>query len=294
MEKNEQKQAPKGGKKRLVLILVLCGILVAAGVCAAIAFGGGAGGAAEGEVRLMDIKTAYVTMQYPEAFKENLSHREIIEGGVTSEIFSLLYNEQELELFRICFGEGVSGEPAGYLHTDAGVIPVTLVIADYEALVFTEEEEEVKDLYFSMLENASTVMASLYKDVRYSENKNVNTENKAEVQLTYFAAALPEAVQWEESTQGGIYKAVFSTTVGAEKIMLYTVSIGEPEAGSLLGYYDVDGKNQPVCIATGDLDALQSMEEEDRTAVYLLMDTVNDVVQGIMAEKNFVTPENVE
>lgn len=286
MNNNEQKQIQNSKKKKLTPLLIICGILAVVGVCAIIMFDD-SHTAEIGQTQTMDIQTSYMTMQFPKMYAKNLSHREVTEGNVTSEIFSLAYNETELELFRVCFGEKSTGKLEGYLHTDEGVIPITLAIADYEKLEFPEEDETVQSLYFSMLESVSTVSHSIQSDARFSEYKSVSIGNKADIRLTYFTVSLPESVKCEESTEGGIYQAEFYTTIAAERFILYTVYLGDIDAEAELGTYTVDGVAKPVSVEVGNLDSLEHMSEEDRSGAYLMMETINDVIDVITSSKNF-------
>ena len=286
MDNNAQKQIKNSKKKIMIPLLIVCVILAVVGVCAIIMFGD-SHTAEKGQTQTMDIQTSYMTMQFPKIYAKNLSHQEVIEGNVTSEIFSLAYNGTELELFRICFGDQSAGKLEGYLHTDAGIIPITLAIADYEKLEFPEDEGKTRSLYFSMLESMNTVLHSIQSDARFSEHKSVSTGNKVDVQLTYFTVSLPESVKCEETTEGGIYRAKFYTTIAADRFILYTICLGDTDAESVLGTYIVNGEAKPVSIEVGNLDSLEHVSEEERPGVYLLMETINDIVDVITSSKNF-------
>lgn len=72
-------------------------------------------------------------------------------------------------------------------------------------------------------------------------------------------------------------------------VPLYRVCIGEEQAKSFLGYYEVDGVKKPVSVETFELGEWDSWSEDDYAAAYRMMDTINHVIDTIMSSEQFST-----
>lgn len=123
--------------------------------------------AANTEELLAEINTTYCTFQLPQEFLVNLDHREVTEGTVAMNIFSLRTESKEMELFRIFFGAQDIGIPMGYFEMESGMIPVGYIVC-----VYSEEDfinKEIEDLYYFTMEAFQFVMDSVRDDDCFRE-----------------------------------------------------------------------------------------------------------------------------
>lgn len=81
---------------------------------------------------MFEIENPYCTIQYPIEWQERLITKENTEGEVYSKIFSCMVNEQEVEIFRIYFGEVNFGNYIGSIEKDGVKIPVNITISEFE------------------------------------------------------------------------------------------------------------------------------------------------------------------
>lgn len=285
-EQTDQAQNQPKKKKASVLVWALCGALVAVGIGAMLLFGTRGTAQNEGSdapVRMADIETAYGTLHFPEAYMPFLHHEEVREE-TTLEIFSMICDDGEKELFRICFGNVEEGSPVGYLHTDAGVIPVSVMVAEGEAESFPDEESRTRCM--EMRACVNTVLDSITADERFSASGLVE-EEKLERKLTYWTLLLPEGMECEESHGADVYQVDFYGTVGGERRKLYAIRLDDSDEPPSIGVYSVDGVAKQIHIETENPELFDGLPEEERRRVSIYMDTVNDVIGVIMRSENY-------
>ena len=177
-------------KKLPVLVWVLCGALVAAGIGALIVFGGRGSGQEPEPDATVEIQTAYGALQFPEAYIEHLHHKETKESQVTAEIFSMVWDGAEQELFRISFGDAEGESPVGYLHTEQGPVAVSVQVAEPDMQAFPDDE--TRERYQQMRACVNTVLDSIVADERFSEHRV--SEETQQTELTYWTVSLPDGM----------------------------------------------------------------------------------------------------
>ena len=234
------------------------------------------------------LRTSYSTLEFPGQYADALKHAETVEDGVTTEVFSMIRGDEEIELFRICFGEAGKGTVEGYLNLDSGAIPVSVVVENSdqaEAL-----DEEAVEQYYSMMDALNVVLDSLYRDERFSR-KPAAAESETQNQLAYWSFSLPADLVCEESAEDDQYHVSFSYIFKDEKILLYTVYLGGPERGSLIGYYNADAEEKPIYLEISEAVQQDAVPEEAQSSVYAMMDTITHVVDTITSDEYFSAPE---
>lgn len=287
VNKSAQKQT-QNRKKVPVLALVGIGLLLILGICIAVFSGGG------GKDATMEIKTAYLTVAYPKSFKKYLKHESLSDGINATEVFSMVYEDVEAELFRLSVTQEAPEYFEGYLNTEHGLMYVSLSASGVDPSIFavtSEQEEadqnaEMEALYFAMLDGMTDVLASIKQDAKFSVHRTISENDKQNTALTYWNISLPKDITCEETTEGGIYRAAFHGVIGDKTVKLYTVSLGDTAAASPVGQYEVNGQSQMVSVEIHDLNSLE-LTEEELSAAYTLVDTVNDVLRVIREDKNF-------
>lgn len=234
---------------------------------------------------MASIATVHVTLEFPEVLAPSLRHEEVTEGNIVMEIFYMLHDGSERELYRIYFGDPQMGSLLGYLNTETAEIPVTCSTNIYEDTEFGTEEE--RKLYNELMDGFSVLVRSIYNDPRFSEQRRVAPVGEQKISLRHWTVTIPDNVRYTELEENGIYRVDFFGEVSGERIALYTISLGATEAESTLGYYTVDGDQQPVTVETCSLEPYAGWPEEDQAVIYRMMESVNAVVQVITADKNF-------
>lgn len=295
------------GKSKIPLILVVLGLIVIAAVCAVFflkdtgtqaADNNAADSAETAEsqeaaettaatkpaIACATIETAYLPVQFPEQYMENMEHREVTEGEAAMEIFTLTKEDTQLELFRIYFGDVQTGNPVGVLNMDGREIPVTLSVCEYRDDIFTDAE--TRDLYYDMMDGLNTVLSSIQNDSRFSNEEKIIVE-KTDNQLSYWKVSLPQNMEWEELEAGENYVVTFYGNVNGEKVKLYAIAMGDTPLKNVLGTYMVDGAAKTVSVESYELPEVESWPQSSVTELYKMMETINDVIQTIMTSENF-------
>lgn len=289
MKKNEKQKAQKPAFHIAVGIALL--IVVGIGIIFAL---GGIGNDNNEQVRTFIIKTSYVTLQYPEKYKKFLKHEEIRQDADSTVVFTMTYEDLEAELFRLSFMAEAPEEYDGYFDAEGTELYVSIIASGFDYGIFgvdnTEDDlemrEEVQALYYGMLDGMSTVMESVRKDTRFSEIRGVSESAKQEQALSYWKISIPDVMTCVESEQNGVYRVTFSTHIGDKAIDLYTISMGDTSAESIIGQYVSNGKSRGVSVELNTIDT-EELSAKELELTYAMMDTVNDVLQAIRRDKNF-------
>lgn len=235
-------------------------------------------------VAYTQVKTNYVLMQIPEQYAGELTHREVTGEDCTMEIFSMKTENGETELFRIYFGDGQTGNALGTMKIDGVEVPVTVSVCEYSEDYFADEE--TRDLYYEMMDSLNDVIRAVQSDERFITEKNIAVE-KNDNQLSYWTFSLPEGVEFEEAVEGERYQVTFFGNVNGERHMLYAVALGDPTMKNVLGTCQVDGVGKTVSIESYDLPDTEGWTENAVMELYKMMESINDVIQVIMAGENF-------
>ena len=233
----------------------------------------------------VSIETAYGSLAFPKELQENLRHTETTEGPIAMEVFCMVSEAGEKELYRIFYGDAQMGELIGYLTTEQGEVSVSYTLCEYENSAFATEEE--RKLYYSMMDAFSTILNSIYADARFSESRHQEPVKSGDVKLRYWNVELPENVQFTESEENGIYRVEFYGEVSGERIDLFMIGLGEMKAETMLGMYTVNGVQKPVMIQTSDLSAYDIWPEEERMMIHQMMAPLNTLIQTIVTDENF-------
>lgn len=233
----------------------------------------------------VSIETTYGTLAFPEEAFGNMRHQEVTEGAIAMEVFYMVTEDGEKELYRIHYADEQIGTLVGYLLTDSGEISVSYSICQYEDGDFANEEE--RSLYHSMMDAFSFVLNSILTDRRFSETRTQVPVADQLVTLRHWNVTLPKNVQFSETEENGDYVVAFYGEVSGERVDLYRITLGETEEGTVLGWYTVDGIQKPIMVQTHDLTVYERWPEESQSVIYRMMDSLNTVVQTIVADENF-------
>lgn len=255
-----------------------------------------------GKISTMDIQTTYVTLQYPKAYRKFLKHEEILDGTDATEVFSMVYQEKEIELFRLFLTSEESENAEGYLNTDNGVLCIALQPAQADPDVFiqnpdseeSEKDTEMESLYYAMLDGMGIVLDSIKQDSQYSSLKEIAENQKQDAKILYWDISLPTNITWEETSEEDIEQVTFFGKVGEKTLRLYTISLEEDQAESSIGQYVIDGQAKSINVTGYDLSENGALSEEEKAVAYTLMDTVNDVIQVIQKDKNYQRLQDIE
>lgn len=235
------------------------------------------------------IETVYGPMAFPENLYSSVRHMEVTEGKTAMEVFYMVSEEGEKELFRIYFADDDMGTHMGYLTVDGTELPVSYSVCEYADENFANEEE--RKLYHSMMDAFSVVINSFYEDTRFSETRAVAPVGEREVKLRYWKLILPENVRYTETEENGNYCVEFYGEVSGERIDLYMIGLGDLEGESMLGLYKIKDKQIPIMVRTGNMEEYENWSEEEQTIIYNMMASLNTVIQTIVADENFAEPE---
>ena len=238
------------------------------------------------ETPMAALETKYLTMTYPEDYKDLVKHREVVQDAITMEIFSMVQEETDMELFRIYFNDAAMGTLSGYLVIGSDEIPVTFDVAIYEDEDFSSEKH--KEEYYRVMDVFTHVMDSVYNHPQFQEEKYIKPVCEQDNTMKYWKVTLPENVQWQEQTDTDVYSVEFYGEIQGETVSLYSISLGEVEADYSIGTFKVDnGEAKPVWVKIYDLGDHPDWQEEDYTIAYRMLESVNSVIEQIMSSKNF-------
>ena len=243
----------------------------------------------EPEVQTWKITTPYINLVLPLNLERVITSDESTYGSVYTRGFYMSYNGMEQPLWRVDFGDPNAGDWVGVLKTDKGDIPVTMTgfaISTEELAALSEEESQ---LYGECMQGYTVMLDGIMSDSRFSAERPLAVGEDISMKLTYWTVTLPDTMQVSENTTGGNYEAVFSAEVVGEYVPLYRVYIGESQATTFLGYFEIDGVKQPVSVEAFELEERANWSEDDYAAAYRMMDTINDVINAIMQSKQFST-----
>lgn len=263
--------------------LIICVALLIIGIAAGLVFGTLKG---DNDNRFVELDTSYITVEFPAQYTDVMKHVETVEDGATVEIFYMILDDKEIELFRIYFGAAHKGTVEGYLHLESGVLPISVVIEDSDQTAAMNEEMAAQ--YYSMMDALNIVLDSIAKNDQFSKSV-ISTVTQTQHQLTYWSFDLPADIVCEESTEGSQYRIDFSYYFAGEKILLYTVYLGGYPQGSTIGFFETDGETKPIFLEINESVQQDMLPDDAKDRIYALMDTINHVLETIMSSKQFST-----
>ncbi|MBP3646771.1 MAG: hypothetical protein J6K55_10150 [Clostridia bacterium] len=240
------------------------------------------------------VENPYIMLRLPKENSEYIMHEQEVHGITTTETFYMVDGEKKKPLYRIDFGDKTSGDWLGTLKTENSEIPIT-----YTVFALSEEEigalgESEEERYFALLDGFSIMLDGIYSDSRFSAEKPLDIGADQQATLAHWTLTLPGNMTWTESTENGSYHAVFYGMVQGERIALYTVRIGDETAQTVLGQYKLDGVDKPISVESYDLAENANWTEDDYSAAYRMMDTINELIQAITSSENFSIPQPAE
>lgn len=236
-------------------------------------------------IEYANIETAYGMLQIDKAYADSIRHEEIILDGVTMEVFYMVLEEEEWELFRIHYGDAETGNLLGKVRTDVQEVSVSVTTNTNPAEGHLNAEAISE--YYALMDQLNVVLDS----IRAGSNFVPLGGQDAAVQpanLTYWDLELPESISWQEATSDDSYRVDFYGTVADTVVQLYTVSMGDEADGNILGMYDMNGETVPVCITTYTMRDQETVLPESYGSEYAaLMDSIDAVIQAIMSDSHF-------
>lgn len=234
-----------------------------------------------------------LSLNLPIEYTDVLAHRQETHGALTTEVFSMRNGENDIPLYRIDFGDETAGDWFGALNIDERNIPVV-----YTVFVLSEEElsamdEMEQEQYFALMDSFSDALNAIAADPRFSAEKPLAVGENVEMETSFWTLTLPNNMTVVESTTDGNYEALFYGEVAGERAALYQVRIGDILAESEIGLYEIDGVKKPISVGSFDLSEKPNWTEDDYSAAYRMMDTINHVIDTFMSSPQFSIPEAV-
>lgn len=229
----------------------------------------------------------YIEFAHPTENADDFVHEQEISGDVISEKYYMMVAGEKKLLYSIDFGKGKEGNWLGLLELDTGEAPVTYTIyavPDEELMAMSETERQH---YSELMSGLGLVLDSISSDSRFRAEKPLEVGETKASSLTYWTVELPGNMTWTETEEDGEYQAIFYGAVQGEQVPLYTVRIGDIEAQSVLGKYRVNGQEKTLSVESFDLAQNEGWSDDDYSAAYRMMSTINDVIQAIMTSEAF-------
>lgn len=175
---------------------------------------------------------------------DKIRHVQASEGDITMEVFYMLSEAGEKELFRIYFGAADMGEYIGRLQTDSFNVPVSVASPPYSREDFADEA--AYSSYCALMEQLDVLLSSVRENENFRVDEVVPQETSPSVrkeQIGDWLVELPESIQWNLVTSETGYHIDFTMEMGGENLQLYTIYIGEA-GGSVVGLYNMAGNRQ--------------------------------------------------
>jgi len=229
-----------------------------------------------------------ISMSIPADDPASLLHTHKTHPAPTTEVFSMRIGEEVVPLYRFDFGNAQAGTPLGVLRTDAGDIPVTFQVFELSEQRQAAMDAETLADYHEQMENINIVMEAILADPRFTTENSADSGELREAVMAHWTLSLPEAISWTESEADGAYHAAFYGRIQGEDIPLYTVTIADDEAGDPMGMFSLNGEEKMVSIGFYPLEQYVYWSETDYDLAYLMMDTINDVIEAIMESENYL------
>ena len=241
--------------------------------------------AEEGEYLILT--TRYGELPFPLEYAQYLQHREVVQEPVAMEIFSLVNQDREMELYRIYFGDDTVGPLLGYLTVAAEELPVTYTVCIYNEEDFPDGE--TRAIYGNLMDGFSTLLNAISGDSRFRTERSAPKIQYADGEMRYWTVSLPTDVEWVETEENGIYRVDFYGTIRDQRNLLYTITLGDAAAPTLLGSLLVDGVAQPVGVQSHFTQPNGDWTPEEISNAYRQMETIDLVIQAITGSQDFTS-----
>lgn len=270
--------------------IIILAILVVAAIVAIICyFAAGKGGEERRKKESYEIiKSQYVDWAIPRESLTFLKYENEVNNNTVADMFYMQIGAKEVPIFRFDFADKDAGDWLGMLTVGEEKIPVV-----YTVFVVSDEElaalgEDAAETYYMLMDVFNELVQDLSANKNFSADKPIMISgNTQQAVLTYWTVMLPAEMSWSESNVNGTYQVVFYGDLHGEKVALYQVTIGGTATEGELGLFRMDGEDKVVSIYCYDVLEQANRSEEDNAILYLLMDTINDVIQQITSSKNY-------
>jgi len=94
-------------------------------------------------LEMKSIETAYGNVDFPMKWAEYLEYEEVQENNSTKYVFYCKLGEDKTELYEIVFGDEKAENPAGFIETEDGRVPVTVNSNEIPVENVNEEDLEI-------------------------------------------------------------------------------------------------------------------------------------------------------
>lgn len=243
----------------------------------------------------MCIQTKYAALQFPAEYADYIRHEEILDGTDAVEVFSMLYEQKELELFRLSFTREEKENAEGYWDAGEDLLCISVSISTLELDAFLclqdsgewETDVTMQSTYYSMLGQMATVLQSVKESPNYRIIKTSSANANAEERMLYWNVTLPANVFFEQSDEDGVKAVRFFTQLSEKEIELYTITLENQQTDSAIGRYSVNGKTVYVSVEVSGEIENEALSENEREYVYTLLESINDVIAVIRQDSDF-------
>lgn len=240
------------------------------------------------EENLVEVVTTYLNMRMPENLAKLLRWEEIAEGDAHMTVCFLDTKDSTRELYRICFGAEYAESSVGTWNVDGEKIPLA-VFAEVPDMSGTDDEQMLDDYSYAM-ESLQYVMSAIRDDARFQREEEV-TVQKSEAKASYWEFAIPENMECVEEMTENNCKLLFYGTVNGERYLLYMFCVGEKTLANILGTFQVDGTARQVSVESCEPPSVEGWPEAEATKLYVMMDSINDMIGTIMESDGFAVLE---
>lgn len=277
-------------KNKKLMIIIPVAVLAVAIVAVIACTSGGEGALFQGLRPVEVIQSKYVKWSVPKEYTEILKYEYEENGDIASDMFSLQLGDKEVPVFRFDFGDENAGDWLGVLTVGEEQIPVV-----YTVFMMSDEElaaaGDTDGAYYKLMDLFNQLVKDFEADKNFSTKKPVMVSGSyKEVALTYWTVTLPEEMHCSESNENGTYQALFYGDIHGEKVALYQVNIGDEIAETELGFFQVDGQDKVVSIKVCDIFNRSDWNDDDYAVAYLMVDTINTVIEQITSSELFFVP----
>lgn len=240
-----------------------------------------------------EIRTPYLTLNYPEALADHLVVVNTNDKPYTLEFYAVLEGRPEQRIFDIYLGEGANGN-LGMVETESGNVLVGMTIYLFEP-DDTWNQAEINTI-LAMQEGANELIAQLplVQESDTTGTPVISTTppessivNYMEIETPYCTLMYP--VKWEEyvyveQVEEEVYRVLFYGQLeGREKQLLFTVLFGGDEGEQLGVVTDDQGQTVPVNILLAEL-SLDGWPEEAVGTLYAMQEALNQLIEQLPLE----------
>lgn len=225
--------------------------------------------ATDAPVVTYDINTDFVTLKYPEEYKDKVDVQ--IDG---SDVYTAKFSCGDVPLFDLTFN-GEEGNFLGTIVGDDGEKTVVRVIS-YD---IDKEAENYNDL-IAMAGSVNVIIDNLSKDYNFvtaEDAVNIDRDDVYEIETSVVPLYYPTA--WKDEVTVEVEDAAVRFSCGDVK--LFDVLFGS-DKGDYIGSY----KDTAVSIITYDLEK-ENLSSAELTNLRAMQDDVNVVLDNLQKDKDF-------